>query len=71
LTGSNSAAYAGRAECLVTHGYSGTTTQKVAEIAGVTRGAQVHRFVDRVCKQLRGMFVEAFGAKPIDAEITS
>jgi len=31
-------------ECLVTYGYSGTTTQKVAEIAGVTRGAQVHHF---------------------------
>jgi len=31
-------------ECLVTYGYSGTTTQRVAEIAGVTRGAQVHHF---------------------------
>lgn len=31
-------------ECLVTHGYAGTTTQRVAEIAGVTRGAQVHHF---------------------------
>jgi len=31
-------------ECLVTYGYAGTTTQRVAEIAGVTRGAQVHHF---------------------------
>jgi AcrR family transcriptional regulator len=31
-------------ECLVSYGYSGTTTHKVAEIAGVTRGAQVHHF---------------------------
>ncbi|QPG71534.1 MULTISPECIES: TetR/AcrR family transcriptional regulator [Mycobacteriaceae] len=31
-------------DCLVTYGYSGTTTQRVAEIAGVTRGAQVHHF---------------------------
>ncbi len=30
-------------ECLVTYGYAGTTTQRVAEIAGVTRGAQVHQ----------------------------
>jgi AcrR family transcriptional regulator len=31
-------------ECLVAHGYAGTTTQRVAELAGVTRGAQVHHF---------------------------
>jgi AcrR family transcriptional regulator len=31
-------------ECLVSYGYSGTTTQRVAEMAGVTRGAQVHHF---------------------------
>ena len=31
-------------ECLVTYGYAGTTTQRVAELAGVTRGAQVHHF---------------------------
>src|ERR1700739_4698659 len=31
-------------ECLVSHGYSGTTTARVAEMAGVTRGAQVHHF---------------------------
>jgi len=31
-------------ECLVEYGYAGTTTPRVAEKAGVTRGAQVHHF---------------------------
>ena len=31
-------------ECLVTYGYAGTTTHRVAEVAGVTRGAQIHHF---------------------------
>ncbi|MCV7232406.1 TetR/AcrR family transcriptional regulator [Mycobacterium branderi] len=31
-------------ECLVTYGYAGTTTHRVAELAGVTRGAQIHHF---------------------------
>jgi AcrR family transcriptional regulator len=31
-------------ECLVQYGYAGTTTPRVAEMAGVTRGAQVHHF---------------------------
>lgn len=31
-------------ESLVTYGYAGTTTARVAELAGVTRGAQVHHF---------------------------
>lgn len=31
-------------ECLVSYGYGGTTTQRVAELAGATRGAQVHHF---------------------------
>jgi AcrR family transcriptional regulator len=34
-------------ECLVTYGYAGTTTHRVAEVAGVTRGAQVHHFPSR------------------------
>lgn len=34
-------------ECLVTHGYAGTTTTRVTELAGVTRGAQVHHFPTR------------------------
>lgn len=31
-------------ECLVTYGYAGTSTHRVVERAGVTRGAQVHHF---------------------------
>ncbi|KAA1430902.1 TetR/AcrR family transcriptional regulator [Mycolicibacter arupensis] len=31
-------------ECLVNYGYSGTTTPRIAELAGVTRGAQIHHF---------------------------
>lgn len=31
-------------ECLVAHGYTGTTTPRIAERAGVTRGAQLHHF---------------------------
>jgi AcrR family transcriptional regulator len=31
-------------ECLVSRGYSGTTTPRIAEMAGVTRGAQIHHF---------------------------
>ena len=31
-------------DCLVTYGYAGTTTPRVAERAGVTRGAQIHHF---------------------------
>jgi AcrR family transcriptional regulator len=34
-------------ECLVAYGYAGTTTTKVTELAGVTRGAQVHHFPTR------------------------
>jgi AcrR family transcriptional regulator len=31
-------------DCLVDHGYAGTSTTRVVEKAGVTRGAQVHHF---------------------------
>ncbi len=31
-------------DCLIEYGYSGTTTTRVADRAGVTRGAQVHHF---------------------------
>src|SRR5215468_7241624 len=34
-------------DCLVEYGYSGTTTTRVTELAGVTRGAQVHHFPTR------------------------
>ncbi len=34
-------------DCLVRYGYTGTTTTRVTELAGVTRGAQVHHFPTR------------------------
>jgi AcrR family transcriptional regulator len=34
-------------DCLVKYGYARTTTARVAEMAGVTRGAQVHHFGSR------------------------
>lgn len=34
-------------ECLVDHGYAGTTTARVADLAGVSRGAQVHYFENK------------------------
>jgi AcrR family transcriptional regulator len=34
-------------DCLVKYGYAGTTTPRIAEMAGVTRGAQVHHFGSR------------------------
>lgn len=33
--------------CLVQHGYASTTTGRIADIAGVSRGAQVHYFPDK------------------------
>ena len=30
--------------CLVDYGYAGTTVTRIAERAGVTRGAQVHHY---------------------------
>lgn len=31
-------------DCLATHGYAGTTTQRVAEMAGLSRGAMQHHY---------------------------
>ncbi len=54
-------------ECLVTYGYAGTTTQKVAEIAGVTRGAQVHHF--RAKEDLVAAAVEHLAEQRVQAAI--
>jgi len=54
-------------ECLVTYGYSGTTTQRVAEIAGVTRGAQIHHF--RSKEDLVAAAVEHLAEQRVQAAI--
>lgn len=54
-------------ECLVTYGYAGTTTQRVAEIAGVTRGAQVHHF--RAKEDLVAAAVEHLAEQRVQAAI--
>ena len=54
-------------ECLVTYGYSGTTTQRVVEIAGVTRGAQVHHF--RSKEDLVAAAVEHLAEQRVQAAI--
>ncbi|AHH96045.1 TetR/AcrR family transcriptional regulator [Kutzneria viridogrisea] len=48
-------------ECLVAHGWSGTTTTAVAELAGVSRGAQLHHF--RTRNELVTAAVEHVGAQ--------
>lgn len=35
-------------ECLIKHGYSQTTTPKIAEVAGLSRGAMMHHFSNRL-----------------------
>jgi AcrR family transcriptional regulator len=54
-------------ESLLRYGYAGTTTPRVAELAGVTRGAQVHHFGskdDLILAALRHLT-----AKRISAEV--
>lgn len=52
-------------ECLVAYGYAGTTTHRIAAIAGVTRGAQVHHF--RSKEQLVVTAVEHLAEQRIQA----
>ncbi len=51
-------------ECLVEHGWSGTTTTVVAERAGVSRGAQLHHF--RTRGELVAAAVEHVGAESVE-----
>jgi AcrR family transcriptional regulator len=65
-------------ECLVTHGYAKTTTGRIAELAGVSRGAQIPYFRNRAelvsaaVAHLAERRIEAvharFAAKPISLE---
>lgn len=35
-------------ECLIRHGYAQTTTPRIAEVAGLSRGAMMHHFANRL-----------------------
>jgi len=50
-------------ECLVKHGWSGTTTTGVADRAGVSRGAQLHHF--RTRGELVAAAVEHVGTQSV------
>lgn len=50
-------------DCLVAHGWAGTTTVSVAERAGVSRGAQLHHF--RTRGELVAAAVEYVGARSV------
>ncbi|APE17016.1 TetR/AcrR family transcriptional regulator [Mycolicibacterium pallens] len=54
-------------ECLVAHGYAGTTTHRIAAIAGVTRGAQGHHFKSK--EQLVVTAVEHLAEQRIQAVV--
>jgi AcrR family transcriptional regulator len=54
-------------ECLLRYGYAGTTTPRVAELAGVTRGAQAHHFGSRDDLMLAAL--QHLTAKRISAEV--
>lgn len=54
-------------ECLLRYGYARTTTPRVAELAGVTRGAQVHHFGSRDDLMLAAL--QHLTAKRISAEV--
>lgn len=65
-------------ECLVKYGYAGTTTPRVAEIAGVTRGAQIHHFrskedlvvaaIEHLARQRTQAAMQEFGRISLDAD---
>jgi AcrR family transcriptional regulator len=65
-------------ECLVTYGYAGTTTVRIAELAGVSRGAQIPYFrtraelvgaaVAHLAEQRAGAVHAHFAAGPVSVE---
>lgn len=68
-------------ECLVTHGYSGTTTPRIAEMAGVTRGAQIHHFkskedlvvaaIEHLAQQRAQAAIREFGRVDNESDLVS
>jgi AcrR family transcriptional regulator len=65
-------------ECLVKYGYAGTTTPRVAKIAGVTRGAQIHHFpskedlvvaaIEHLAQQRTQAAIQEFGRVNVSAD---
>jgi AcrR family transcriptional regulator len=65
-------------ECLATYGYAGTTTGRIAELAGVSRGAQIPYFrtraelvgaaVAHLAEQRAGAVHARFAAGPVSIE---
>ncbi|RBY85340.1 TetR/AcrR family transcriptional regulator [Blastococcus sp. TF02A-26] len=64
-------------DCLVEHGYAGTTTQRVQERAGVSRGALLHHFATKEAllvaavshvadEQVNRLRAEAATGRPVD-----
>ena len=51
-------------DCLIDHGYANTTTSRVAERAGLSRGAHLHHFQTRAV--LVTAAIERFAARRID-----
>src|SRR5258708_24310069 len=61
-------------ECLIEHGYAGTTTGRVCDRAGVSRGAYLHHFrtraalvaaaLDELARRLDEEFAEQLAALP-------
>jgi AcrR family transcriptional regulator len=68
-------------ECLVKYGYAGTTTPRVAERAGVTRGAQIHHFrskedlvvaaIEHLAQQRAQAAIREFGRVKATADLVS
>ncbi|MFI6499752.1 TetR/AcrR family transcriptional regulator [Nonomuraea typhae] len=55
-------------DCLVAYGYSGTTTMRVAGLAGVSRGAMVHHYATKADLVLAA--VEHLAERQLDAART-
>lgn len=55
-------------DCLLQYGYAGTTTPRIAELAGVTRGAQVHHFGSKDDLMLAAL--QHLTAKRISVEVS-
>lgn len=55
-------------DCLVKYGYAGTTTMRVAELAGVSRGAMVHHYATKADLVLGA--VQHLASRQVDAVLS-